>query len=265
MTIHYGILSTSSIAPRFLAGVAEAGGAAVCAVSSRSGEKAAAFAAAHGIPRWYGSHEALLADGEVDTVYISTVNGQHGRWARAALEAGKHVVCEKPLTTSAAETRALFDLARRRGKFLMEAQKMLFLPAVQAVRDRVAAGAVGRVRLCELRHSFAPTYNGWMFDPAAGGGTLLSSGIYAVTLLQWLFGEIGPVSGVRTDAGTGCEDQYVVCGAAGGVLFTFANSTRARLDDGARLYGDGGWIDLPDYWKARRAVVHRPDGEEILE
>ena len=147
----------------------------------------------------------------------------------------------------------------------MEAQKMLFLPAVQAVRDRVAAGAVGRVRLCELRHSFAPTYNGWMFDPAAGGGTLLSSGIYAVTLLQWLFGEIGPVSGVRTDAGTGCEDQYVVCGAAGGVLFTFANSTRARLDDGARLYGDGGWIDLPDYWKARRAVVHRPDGEEILE
>ena len=258
MTIHYGILSTSSIAPRFLAGVAEAGGAEVCAVSSRSAEKARDFAAAHGIPRAYGSHEALLADEAVDTVYISAVNGAHFRWARAALEAGKHVVCEKPLTTSADETRQLFALARRQGKFLMEAQKMLFLPAVEAVRDRIAAGAIGQVRQCEFRHSFAPTYNGWMFDPAAGGGTLLSSGVYAVTLLLWLFGPLGPAGGVYTDAGTGCEDQYMLAGATeSGVLFTVANSTRAKLQDGARLYGDAGWIDLPDYWKARRAVIHR--------
>ncbi len=254
---HYGFLSTSSIAPRFLAALREAGGAEAAAVSSRSLDKARQFAGQYGIPRAYGSHEALLDDPDIDVVYISTVNALHAPWARAALERGKHVVCEKPLAVSSAEARALFALARERGRFLMEAQKMLFLPAVEAVRDWIAAGAAGPVHLVEFRHSFPPSYNSWMFDPAAGGGTLLSSGIYAVELLLWLFGPIRACAGARTDAGTGAECQYVLSGETeSGVLFTIANSTKAMLQDGARLYGARGWMDLPDYWKARRAVLH---------
>lgn len=260
--IRYGILSTSSIAPRFIAAVREAGAGEICAVSSRSLEKAREKAAEWGIPRAFGSHMELLEDPEIDTVYISTVNAQHEPWARAALEHGKHVICEKPCTTSAEATRALFALAREKGLFLMEAQKMLFLPAVQAVRERIAAGDLGRIHLAEFRHSFAPSYNGWMFDPKAGGGTLLSSGIYVTSLLLWLLGPIRSCTGVRSLTDTGVECQYIFSGETeSGALFSAANSTRAMLQDGARLYGEKGWVDLPNYWKARKAVFHL-DGRE---
>ena len=104
--IRYGILSTSSIAPRFIAGVRAAGGAEVVALSSRTLEKAREKAALRQIPAAYGSHIQLLEDANVDVVYISTVNAQHYPWAKAALEHGKHVVCEKPCTTSSEQTRA---------------------------------------------------------------------------------------------------------------------------------------------------------------
>ena len=260
--IRYGILSTSSIAPRFIAAVREAGAGEICAVSSRSLEKARAKATEWGIPKAYGSHLELLEDENIDTVYISTVNAQHEPWARAALEHGKHVICEKPCTTSSEKTRALFALAREKGLFLMEAQKMLFLPAIAAVRDRIAAGDLGKIHMAKFRHSFAPSYNGWMFEPEAGGGTLLSSGIYVASLLLWLLGPIRRCTGVRSRTGTGVEDQYFFSGETeSGALFSAANSTRAMLQDGARLYGEKGWVDLPNYWKARKAIFHL-DGRE---
>ena len=97
--LRYGILSTSSIAPRFIAGVRHAGAGEILALSSRTLEKAREKAALWDIPRAYGSHDALLADPDVNIVYISAVNSQHYPWAKAALEAGKHVICEKPCTT----------------------------------------------------------------------------------------------------------------------------------------------------------------------
>ena len=130
--MNIGILSTSSIAPRFIAAVREEGSFEVAALSSRSLEKAEEKALAWGVPKAYGSHVELLEDKAVDIVYISAVNSAHYKWAKAALEAGKHVICEKPCTTTEAQTRELFALAKEKGLFLMEAQKMLFLPAVQA-------------------------------------------------------------------------------------------------------------------------------------
>ena len=103
--IRFGLLSTSSIAPRFVAGVRAAEAGEVLALSSRSLEKAEEKAKLWGIPRAYGSHEDLLKDPDVDAVYISTVNALHYPWAKAALEAGKHVICEKPCTTSGAASR----------------------------------------------------------------------------------------------------------------------------------------------------------------
>ncbi len=255
--IRYGILSTSSIAPRFIAAVREAEAGEIAALSSRSLEKAREKAAEWDIPAAYGGHQALLDDPAVNTVYISTVNAQHYPWARAALEQGKHVVCEKPCTTSAAATRELFRLAREKGLFLMEAEKMLFLPAVEAVRDRIQRGELGRIHMAEFRHSFPAAYNGWMYDEAAGGGPLLSSAIYVMELVLWLFGGIRRCGGLATPMGNGVEAQYVLSGETeSGMLFTAQNSTLAMLQNGARIYGEKGWIDLPDYWKARRAVFH---------
>ena len=253
----YGILSTSSIAPRFIAAVREGEAGEILALSSRTEEKAREKAALWEIPRAFGSHEALLADPDINTVYISTVNSQHYRWAMAALEAGKHVVCEKPMTTSAEETKALFAKAREKQLFLMEAEKMLFLPTILHVKERIDAGELGQMYMAELSHSFPASYNGWMFDEAAGGGPVLSSGIYAVQLLQFLFGSFKEIGGRKSALDTGVEWQYILTGSTeSGLLFSAKNSTRAVLDNTAKLYGTKGWVEIPEYWKARKAIFH---------
>lgn len=265
--LQYGILSTSSIAPRFIAAVRAAQAGNIAAISSRSYEKAREKAQLWNIPKAYGSHEELLKDPQVNIVYISTVNSQHYPWAKAALEHGKHVVCEKPCTTSSAQTRELYELAAEKRLFFMEAEKMLFLPALEEVRQRIQDGFLGQVHMAELSHSFPAAYNNWMFDPDAGGGPLLSSGIYAVQLLLWLFGPISSIRGERCSMPNGVEWQYILTGATeGGVQFCAKNSTAAVLDNTARIFGSKGWIEIPEYWKARKVIFHRTgDESETLE
>ena len=262
-----GILSTSSIAPRFIAAVREEGSFEVVALSSRTQEKAEEKAKQWNIPRAYGSHEQLLADKDVDIVYISAVNSAHYKWAKAALEAGKHVICEKPCTTTEAQTRELFALAKEKGLFLMEAQKMLFLPAVQAVKAAIDSGKLGKVRIAEFNHSFYGSYNNWMYDEAMGGGPLLSSAIYVIELLQYLFDcNVAQMDGICTKhPGTNVEEQYVISGRMeNGVLFSLKNSTVALMQNGACLYGEAGYAQLPDYWKARKVIFcdHKETVEE---
>ena len=265
--LNFGILSTSSIAPRFIAALREANIGRIVALSSRALEKAKEKAALWNIPTAYGSHKELLEDPNVNIVYISTVNAQHYPWAKAALEHGKHVICEKPCTTTAAQTRDLFSLAREKGLFLMEAEKMLFLPAILEVKRRIDAGELGTIHMAELAHSFAATYNGWMFDASAGGGPLLSSGIYTVHLLTWLLSPIKDIRGVRTAGEDGVERQYILTGnLENGTLFSRKNSTLSMLDNTARIYGTKGWVEIPEYWKARKVIFHFPGKEqEVLE
>jgi len=264
MELRYGILSTSSIAPRFIAAVRACGKGQITALSSRTLEKAREKAALWNIPKAYGSHEALLQDANVNIVYISNVNTQHYPWAKAALLAGKHVVCEKPCTTTQAQTAELYDLAQEQGLFFMEAQKMLFLPAILAVRDRLKE--LGRITMAELSHSFSASYNGWMFDREAGGGPLLSSGIYAVQLIRWLFGPIAEIRGLPSKLETGVEWQYILTGRThSDVLFSAKNSTCSVLDNTCRIFGEKGYIELPNYWKAQKVIFHIGDTQEVLE
>lgn len=264
MELRYGILSTSSIAPRFVAAVRASGKGEIVALSSRTSEKAKEKAAAWDIPKAYGDHLELLEDKDVNIVYISNVNTAHYPWAKAALEHGKHVVCEKPCTTTEAQTRELYALAREKGLFFMEAQKMLFLPAVLAVKERLAD--LGQITMAELSHSFAASYNGWMFDEKAGGGPLLSSGIYAVQLMAWLFGKITAIRGTASKLDTGVEWQYILTGETEQcILFSAKNSTKATLDNTCRIFGEKGWVELPNYWKARKAIFHVDGKEEVLE
>ena len=267
--MNIGILSTSSIAPRFIAAVREEGSFEIVALSSRTLEKAREKAAAWEIAKAYGSHQELLADRDVDIVYISAVNSAHYRWARAALEAGKHVICEKPCTTAEEQTRELFAMAKEKGLFLMEAQKMLFLPAVLAVKEAIDSGKLGRIRMAEFNHSFYGSYNNWMYDEAAGGGPLLSSAIYVIELLQYLFDcNIAEIDGICTKyPGTNVEEQYVISGRMeNGVLFSLKNSTVALLKNGACIYGEKGYAELPDYWKARKVILcdHQSQREQTF-
>ena len=258
--MNYGILSTSSIAPRFVKAVREAKAGEIVAISSRTLEKATEKATLWNIPKAYGSHEELLADQSVDVVYISSVNSEHYSLAKLALGAGKHVVCEKPCTTTAEHTKELFALARDKGLFLMEAEKMLFLPTISEVKQRIESGELGRIYMAELSHSFPASYNSWMFDASLGGGTLLSSGIYAVQLLLWLFGDIKSITGIKSAFEDGTEWQYVLSGRMqNGALFSIHNSTKAILDNTARIFGTKGYVEIPEYWKARKATFFIKD------
>ena len=261
--MNIGILSTSSIAPRFIAAVREEGSFQITALSSRTLEKAEEKAKAWQIPKAYGSHAELLQDPDVDIVYISAVNSAHYTWAKAALLAGKHVICEKPCTTMEKQTRELFALAKERKLFLMEAQKMIFLPAVLAAKETIDSGKLGRICIAEFNHSFYGSYNNWMYDEAAGGGPLLSSGIYVMELLQFLFGcNVAEIRGICTKhPGTNVEEQYVISGRMeNGVLFSMKNSTVSIMKNTAVIYAEKGSLELPEYWKARKLIVSCEDG-----
>lgn len=264
MELCYGILSTSSIAPRFIAAVRACGKGRILALSSRTPEKARQMAQQWQIPFYYGSHTQLLQDERINIVYISNVNTQHYPWAKAALLAGKHVICEKPCTTSYSHTKELYDLAKKQGLFFMEAQKMLFLPAVIAAKERLPG--LGKITMAEMSHSFSASYNGWMFDKEAGGGPLLSSGIYAIELMLWLFGGITDICGTADMLDTGVEWQYILTGKTkNGVLFSAKNSTRSILDNTCRIFGERGYLELPNYWKAQKVIFHIDGKTETLE
>lgn len=143
---------------------------------------------------------------------------------------------------------------------------MLFLPAVLEVKRRIEQGDLGKVYMVELSHSFSAGYNTWQFDKSAGGGTLLSSGIYAVQLLQWLFGEIQLIRGVKSAFEDGTEWQYSLTGRLDNdILFTIKNSTRGVLDNTARICGGKGYAELPQYWKARKAAFYIDGKQEVAE
>lgn len=193
--LRIGILGCAAIARPFARDVATSPLLQLAAVASRDADKAAAFAAQFGIARHHASYEALLADPGVDIVYIPLPNSLHARWAIAAAQAGKHVLCEKPLALDAAEASAMFAAARAAGTLLLEAYPYWFQPQTGALVQLIAEGAIGRVQWVQASFGFhlASPAGNIRFDPALGGGALLDAGSYAVSLVRLVLGE-APVS-----------------------------------------------------------------------
>ena len=260
---NFGILSTSSISKRFVLALKESGVGIPLALCSRTKEKASQKAKEWGIERAYGDYQSLINDPDIDVVYVSTVNSEHYHWAKAAILKGKHVLCEKPCTVSTEQTRELFELAEENGVLLMEAQKMLFLPVWEKVKQIVGSGALGKARSVNMSHSFPVSYNNWMLDKSLGGGPLLSSGIYAIELILWLFGDVERLCPVLYYGDGEVERAYHVSGITkSGVLFTFENSTLVQLPNEAEIFFEKGSIKVKNYWKARSFVVKTEKGEE---
>ena len=169
----------------------------VDAVASRGAEKAAAFAAELGIPRHFGSYEALLADPGIDAIYNPLPNDLHAEWSIRACEAGKHVLCEKPLSVTVEEARAMFAAARANGVHLVEAYPYMSQPQTLRVRALLAEGVLGRVQLVTAAFGFglvspdgAPLRDpaNIRLDPARGGGGLLDAGTYSMSMLRIAMG-----------------------------------------------------------------------------
>ena len=262
----FGILSTSSIAPRFIKGLQATKCCEASALASRSFDKAREKAAQWQVPKAYGSYEELLASDEIDVAYVAMINSEHYHYAKLALECGKHVLCEKPFTLSPEESRELFALARERGLFIMEAQKVLFLPVVEKLRELIRSGALGKIYMADFSSSFDPGYNTWFLDPEKGGGPLYGNAIYSLQLMQYLFDcPVSRFTGLCTKSSTGVESQFsVVMELKNGLLFTNKTSTCVTTSHVGYLYGEKGYVELPDYCKARKAVLHFPDQKPVI-
>lgn len=196
--LRFGILGAANIARAFTRGLVGSPLAQVDAVASRSAATGRAFAAELGIPRAHGSYDALLQDTEIDAIYVPLPNDMHAEWSIRAAEAGKHVLCEKPLATGAEQARAMFAAARRHGVYLAEAYPYMSQPQTLRLREMLQAGAIGRVQTMTASFGFAlcapdgsplkPAAN-IRLDPARGGGALLDAGTYPMSLIRLAIGE----------------------------------------------------------------------------
>jgi predicted dehydrogenase len=246
--VRWGVLSTATIATeKVIPGMRRAERAELVAIASRTETSARRAADALGIPIAHGSYEALLADPAIDAVYIPLPNHLHAEWAIAALRAGKHVLCEKPLALTAADAERMAAAAEASGKLLMEAFMYRHHPSWIAVHDLVASGRIGTLLAVDSWFSY---YND---DPANirnilayGGGALYDVGCYNVNLSRWLFGgEPAAVSAaIRRDPVTGVDVVTAATMAFADGIASFTCSTRVETDQRVHVYGTEGRISI---------------------
>jgi D-xylose 1-dehydrogenase (NADP+, D-xylono-1,5-lactone-forming) len=188
--LRIGIMGAAKIARAFCDGVRPSQKVVVTAVASRDAAKGKAFALESGIPQVHATYEALLADPAIDAIYNPLPNNLHAQWSIRAAEAGKHVLCEKPLATSAADARAMFEAARRHGVYLVEAYPYRAQPQTLKMRELLNAYAIGRVQLVQAAFGFPLTDAANIrMDPVLAGGALMDAGCYPVSLVRTIAGE----------------------------------------------------------------------------
>jgi xylose dehydrogenase (NAD/NADP) len=188
--LRFGVLGAAKIARSFIAGVANSELIDVVAVASRDLEKGKAFANELGVGRVHGSYEALLDDSDIEAVYVPLPNTLHAEWVIKALDAGKHVLCEKPIAVSSADALRMFEAARRNGVHLAEAYPYRAQEQTLELQRLLAAGAIGRVQT--VHACFGVTFTdpaNIRLDPDRGGGALLDAGSYAMNFVRMVAGE----------------------------------------------------------------------------
>src|SRR6478609_2223866 len=256
MTTRWGILATGKIAHTFAEDLALAPGAELVAVGSRRLASAEAFAGRYGGTA-YGSYEELVADPAVDVVYVATPHALHLDHARLAFEAGKHVLCEKPLTLNVAEAEAMVALARQHDRFLMEAMWTACHPVVRRVAADLRAGRIGTPRHFHAELGFrvdAPAEDR-MLNPELGASALLDMGIYPLTVAHLFLGEAEELHAVASLSEGGIDLDVALTGRyPGGALATMTASMTSWSSRAAALATDRGRIDLDDFHHPTRAT-----------
>jgi D-xylose 1-dehydrogenase (NADP+, D-xylono-1,5-lactone-forming) len=255
--VRWGILSTATINDKFLAGARGATGVEIAAVASRDRGNAERYAREHGIDRPYGGYQALLDDAEIEAVYISLPNSLHVEWTVRALQAGKHVLCEKPLGRRAAEVSRAFDVAQREGLLLMEAFMYRHNPQTRRLTELVAEGAIGRLRLVRGAFSFAAADAADVrLSAALDGGALMDVGSYPLSAARLIAGEPERVTAEQVLGGDGVDIAFVA-------TMRFADEVLGHFDAGLALdtrdelevVGEHGTLFLDDPWHCRVPVI----------
>ncbi len=266
----WGILATGTIAAKFAKTIQamSAEGEFLSAVASRDLSKAQAFAEIHQAAKAYGSYEDLAADPEIEAVYVATPNHLHAENTRMLLNAGKHVLCEKPFTTNAEEADKLYKLANEKGLFLMEGVWIRFLPIYEKLTEMIQSEQFGTLRHVRCEYGFIAqgARRERKFLSALGGGALLDIGIYNLAFLQMAMGSnpesftsVVHFNEYRTDDFSVLQLRY-----PGGKTAHSTQSIGLQMERHAALYFDAATVYLPDYQCAEVMTV-KPNGGEAYE
>lgn len=275
--VRWGLLACGNIANKFAKAVNETEGNVLHAVAARELDSAQAFAAKHGAGRAYGDYQTMLADSEVDAVYISTIHPLHFEWITRCLLAGKHVLCEKPMTMNLRQAKQLHKLAKDKGCLLREAFMYRHHPQTQKVADLVSSGMIGKVRMIEAdfccNRDVDPEHR--LLDKSLGGGSILDLGCYPMSFARLIAGravdrlfaeplELKAVGHLDNQTKT---DMWTTA------VLRFESDVLARLTCGLRLnmevkaavYGDKGRITVKNPWSCDGEIRVQLDGSDELE
>lgn len=256
--VRWGLLSTARINERLMPAFRESARSELVGIASRDPAKATAYANQHGIPNAYGSYEAMLQDPQIDAIYISLPNGFHEEWTVKAAEAGKHVLCEKPLALTVAEVDRMTAAARRNGVIVQEAAMYRFHPQTHKLQQLIVEGAIGEIRFIQAIFCFTLTNEADVrMDPAIGGGALWDIGSYPVSFARTMMGaNPTDVVAFQTESDRGVD--LTLCGQmrfSGDAVAQFACSFQAVSHWGAEIIGSKGRITLDIPW------THQPGRE----
>ena len=271
--IRWGILACGKIAATFASALADCPGSVLHAVASRSIERAQAFAARHGAVRAYAGYEAMLADAEVDAVYIATVHPFHFEWIAHCVQAGKHVLCEKPLTMNVREARRAKQLAEAHRCLLREAFVYRHHPQTHKVVEWVSAGAIGQVRMVEANFcvNTGVQPQSRQQAKALGGGAILDLGCYTMSFARLIAGrargrlfaepiELKAVGHIDADTQTDMWSSAVMR-FEGDILAKISCALRYTHPNAAVIYGDKGRITVEVPWHCAGSIRIDKDGE----
>lgn len=263
--LRWAILGAGKIARAFATDFQYLNNASLVAIASRDTDRATAFAKEFSIPQVI-SYEALFSDPAIDAVYIATPHNFHFEQAKRAIEAGKAVLCEKPITVNEIECRNLIDLAKKKQVFLMEAMWSYFIPALEVARNWIQQGKIGELKLIKADFCFPSETNVQrLWDPALAGGALLDIGIYPIAFANYFMDKLpdsilasAQLSSTGVDERTGINLEY---GTTSAHLYT---SIVNKGTNTGYLFGTKGYIKLPSFW--RSVTIERYSNEdEVLE
>jgi predicted dehydrogenase len=262
--VRWGIIGTGRIAETFASDLTQVTEGTVAAVGSRTLATAEAFARRHGAARAYGSYADLVADPDVDAVYVATPHPMHRDNALAALEAGKPVLVEKSFTMNAAEAREVVAAARRTGLFAMEAMWTRFLPHVAALREVLASGELGDLVLVQADHGkwFSRDATSRLFAPELGGSALLDLGIYPISFASMVLGRPSTIAALVEPTFTGVDGlASMVFGYESGAQALLTCTSSARSATRASIVGTEARVEIEgDFYAPTVFSVIQRDG-----
>lgn len=267
--LNWAIMAPGNIAAKFATALQGVDSAKLYSVASRNPHKATEFANRFSFEKSAASYAELLADPKVDVVYIASPHSLHAEQSISCLQAGKAVLCEKPMTVNTTEAEAVFSLAKKKNLFYMEAVWTRFMPTLQKVRQWIEDGHIGEVEMIQANFGFCFPFEAShrLYDKTLAGGALLDLGIYPITFAQWVMQQApSDISAVGQIGQSGVDEKNaILLHYPSGGIAVLNSSITAETTNEAWIFGSKGKIKIPQFWQCQQAILFEGDSRNNSE